>query len=142
MKVLFDTNVVLDVLLDREPHVHASAQVLALVERGEICGSLCATTVTTLFYLCNRALDIRQARAHIVALLRLFDIAPVNRMVLANALDTAFADFEDAVLHDAARHLECQYIVTRNVRDFAAATMPVYTPAEFLLVWQKAQGPN
>ncbi|THF63045.1 PIN domain-containing protein [Pseudothauera nasutitermitis] len=140
MNVLFDTNVVLDVLLDREPHVHASAQALALVERGEIGGSLCATTVTTLFYLCDRTLDRRQAHIHIATLLKLFDIAQVNRMVLANALDTAFADFEDAVLHEAARHAECQCIVTRNVRDFAAASMPVYTPTEFLLVWQKAQG--
>ncbi|KAB7554364.1 PIN domain-containing protein [Verminephrobacter sp. Larva24] len=61
--VLFDTNVVLDVLLDREPHVHASAQAMALVERGEVRGFLCATTVTTLFYLASRALDARRARA-------------------------------------------------------------------------------
>lgn len=136
MNVLFDTNVVLDVLLDRKPFVHDSAQVLALVERGAIIGSLCATTVTTLFYLCGRALDAQQARAQVGTLLQLFDIAPVNRLVLGDALAAAFADYEDAVLHEAARHAGCQAIVTRNVRDFSAASLPIYTPAEFLLARQ------
>ncbi|WP_068637583.1 PIN domain-containing protein [Thauera butanivorans] len=134
MNILFDTSVVLDVLLDRAPFAHDSAQVLALVERGEIRGSLCATTVTTLFYLCQRALDAHQARTHVGTLLDLFDIAPVSRVVLSDALGTAFADFEDAVLHEAARHAGCQAIVTRNVRDFAAAGLPVYAPGELLRI--------
>ncbi len=133
MNVLFDTNVVLDVLLGREPFVHDSAQTMALVERGEVRGSLCATTVTTLFYLCHRALDVRQARIHVGALLDLFDVAPVTRVVLAEALEAAFADYEDAVLHAAARHAGCHAIVTRNVRDFAAASLPIYVPRELLL---------
>ena len=135
--VLFDTNVVLDVLLDREPHVHASAQAMAMVERGEVRGVLCATTVTTLFYLATRALDARRARGHIDALLRLFDVAPVTRLVLTDALGIGFADYEDAVLHEAARHADVQGIVTRNLRDFSAATLPVLSPDEFLLAWQK-----
>ncbi|MFT4241345.1 MAG: PIN domain-containing protein [Acidovorax sp.] len=131
--LLLDTNVVLDVLLDREPHVHASAQVLAQVERGEVRGFLCATTVTTLFYLAARALDARSARGQIETLLRLFDVAPVTRMVLADALGTGFSDYEDAVLHEAARHAGVQGIVTRNVRDFSGAVLPVFTPDEWLL---------
>ena len=135
--LLFDTNVVLDVLLDREPHVHASAQALAQVERGEVRGFLCATTVTTLFYLASRALDARRARGQIEALLRLFDVAPVTRLVLTDALGIGFADYEDAVLHEAARHAGVQGIVTRNVRDFSAATLPVFSPDEWLLGQQK-----
>lgn len=137
--VLFDTNVVLDVLLDREPHVHASAQAMAMVERGEVRGVLCATTVTTLFYLATRALDARRARGHIDALLRLFDVAPVTRLVLTDALGIGFADYEDAVLHEAARHADVQGIVTRNVREFSGATLPVFSPDAFLLAWQKME---
>ena len=135
--VLFDTNVVLDVLLDRAPHAHASAQAMALGERGEMRGVLCATTVTTLFYLASRALDARRARGHIDALLRLFDVAPVTRLVLTDALAIGFADYEDAVLHEAARHADVQVIVTRNVRDFSGAIVPVLPPDEFLLAWRK-----
>lgn len=134
--VLFDTNVVLDVLLDREPHAPASAQAMAMVERGEVRGLLCATTVTTLFYLASRALDARRARGHIDALLRLFDVAPVTRLVLTDALAIGFADYEDAVLHEAARHADAQVILTRNVRDFSGAILPVLPPDEFLLAWK------
>ena len=135
--VLFDTNVVLDVLIDREPHVHASAQAMAMVERGAVRGFLCATTVTTLFYLASRALDARRARTQIETLLRLFDVAPVTRLVLTDALALGFADYEDAVLHEAARHAGVQAVITRNVRDFSAASVRVLSPDEFLLAWQK-----
>lgn len=139
MSLLFDTNVVLDVLLAREPFVHDSAQAMALVERGEVRGTLCVTTITTLFYLCQRALDARQARFQFSALLNLFDIAPVNRLVLSSALATPFADYEDAVLHAAARHAGCSGILTRNPRDFGSASLPVYTPGEFLRIRPAAQ---
>ncbi|MBS0466076.1 MAG: PIN domain-containing protein [Proteobacteria bacterium] len=137
MQALFDTNVVLDVLLDRKPHVQASAQALALVERGEVQGFLCATTVTTLFYLASRTLGTQRARAQVAVLLRLFGVAPVTRLTLADALDSGFADYEDAVLHEAARHAGMHCIVTRNVRDFAAARLVVWEPAEFLQGWEK-----
>lgn len=136
--VLFGTNVVLDVLLDREPHASASAQAMAMVERGEVRGLLCATTVITLFYLASRALDARRARGHIDALLRLFDVVPVTRLVLTDALAIGFADYEDAVMHEAARHADVQVIVTRNVRDFSGAILPVLPPDEFLLAWKKS----
>ena len=134
MQALFDTNVVLDVLLAREPHAQASAQAMARVERGEVQGFLCATTVTTLFYLASRALGAQRARAQIAVLLRLFDVAPVTRLVLSDAQDAGFTDYEDAVLHEAARHAGVGCIVTRNVRDFAAARLPVWEPAEFLRI--------
>ena len=71
------------------------------------------------------------------ALLRLFDVAPVTRLVLTDALAIGFADYEDAVLHEAARHADVQVIVTRNVRDFSGAIVPVLPPDEFLLAWRK-----
>lgn len=132
MSVLFDTNVVLDVLLERQPYALASAQAMALVERGQLRGLLCATTVTTLFNLCERAVGAQQARRQIRALLTLFDIAAVSRLVLDQALLSSFAGYENAVLHEAARHSGCQSIITRNTRDFANASLPVYTLAEFL----------
>ncbi|SHE74684.1 Predicted nucleic acid-binding protein, contains PIN domain [Lampropedia hyalina DSM 16112] len=135
MSILFDTNIVLDVLLDREPFALHSAQTLALVEQGQIRGYLCATTITTLFYLCKRAQTAQHAKQSIDTLLKLFDIAPVNRTVLSHAIETGFADFEDAVLHEAARLTGCHGIITRNVRDFACASLPIYTPEEFLGIW-------
>lgn len=131
MRVLVDTNIVLDVLLDREPHARASAEILSRVERGEVSGWLGATTVTTLYYLIAKAAGQDKALTEVRKLLSLFEIAPVNRPVLEGALAIGFADFEDAVLHEAARQIEAAAIVTRNPRHFAKAELPVYTPEEF-----------
>ncbi|MDO5057231.1 MAG: PIN domain-containing protein [Lautropia sp.] len=132
MSLLLDTNVILDVWLQREPHVEDSARVMALVEEGEVRASLCATTLTTLFYLGQRVLGADGARRQIEALLRLFSVAPVNRAVLSEALGSRFADFEDAVLHEAARHAGCQAIITRNTADFASASLRIHTPTQYL----------
>jgi predicted nucleic acid-binding protein len=133
LRVLIDTNVILDVMLDREPFVTASAEVLSRVEAGELTGCICATTVTTLHYLATQAVGPEQALAEVRKALSLFEIAPVGRAVLESALDLGFKDFEDAVLHEAARQVGAQGIVTRNARDFKAATLAIYTPEELSL---------
>jgi len=134
VKALFDTNVVLDVLLDRQPFVADSARLMSRVERSELCGILCATTVTTIHYLMQKALGNRSALKHIRLLLSLFEVAPVNRAVIENALDLGFSDFEDAVLVEAARHAGADYVITRNIADFRSSSVPAYTPAGFLQV--------
>lgn len=132
MKVLFDTNVILDVLLDREPFADDASLLLTKVERSEISGFICATTVTTIHYLATKAFGPKAAAKHIQTLLSLFVIAPVNRVVLEDAVAAKFADFEDAVLWAAASHAGANYIVTRNIGDFKNATLPVFGPREFL----------
>lgn len=132
MKVLFDTNVVLDVLLDRESFADDAALLLAKVEQSEISGFICATTVTTIHYLATKTLGPKAAAKHIKELLSLFAIAPVNRVVLEDAVAAKFADFEDAVLWAAASHAGAKYIVTRNIGDFKNTILPVFEPREFL----------
>lgn len=132
MKTLFDTNVILDVLLDREPFSNDTSLLLSKVEQSEITGFICATTVTTIHYLITKALGPQSASRHIQSLLSLFIIAPVNRVVLENAVALKFGDFEDAVLHEAACHAGAKYIVTRNIADFKTARLPVFEPSEFI----------
>ena len=132
MRVLFDTNVVLDVLLDREPHAEVATRLLSLVDLGRIDGVVCATTVTTIHYLASRAIGHKAATRHVRELLELFDVAPVDGHVLRSALGAAFADHEAAVLHEAARASGASAIVTRNGKDFMGASLAVLDPAELL----------
>lgn len=134
MRVLLDTNVVLDLLLAREPHVRSAAQIMSLADTGQLRGVLCATTVTTVLYLAERALGAAAARDHMPRLLEMFEVAPVDGGILRSALRTRLADFEDAVLHESALAAGVQGIVTRNLRDFRRATLPVYGPQELLNV--------
>ena len=134
MRVLFDTNVVLDVLLARRPHVATAAQLLERVARKELDALLGATTVTTIHYLATKAVGTRQAQRHITTLLSLFEVAAVGRPELSDALALPFDDYEDAVLHEAARHAGATGIVTRDPAGFARAKILVYSPAELLRV--------
>ena len=132
MKTLVDTNVILDVLLDREPFSTDASLLMSKVEQSEIIGFICATTVTTIHYLVTKALGHEAASNHIKSLLALFVVAPVNRVVLENAAASKFSDFEDAVLHEAACHAGAKYIVTRNIADFKKSTLSVFEPKGFL----------
>lgn len=141
MRVLFDTNVVLDVLLAHEPHVGVAARLLSLVDEGRIGGVLSATTVTTIHYIAAKSVGSESAARHLRELLAIFDVAAVDRQVLLDALGLDFADYEDAVLHEAARAASATAIVTRNVADFATAAIPVFTPPDLLAALIASTGP-
>ncbi len=130
MKILFDTNIVLDVLMDRLPHAEVAVELFSKVEDGTIIGYLCGTTITTVFYLAAKTVGAPRAQEEIKKLLSLFEVAPVNRHVLESALVLDFNDFEDAVIHEAACHVGADAIVTRNQKDFKKAKLPVYTADE------------
>ena len=132
MRILFDTNIILDELLIRQPFALPAAQLMAAVERQQITGFLAGTTITTIHYVAARAVGTQQSHREITRLLLLFNIAPVTHQVLASALSLPFRDFEDAVIHEAARLADADGIVTRDSADFGQATLPVYTPEALL----------
>ena len=134
MKVLFDTNIILDVLLDRKPFAEHASFLLSKVERSEINGFICATTVTTIHYLLSKHLDKEKAIISISSIVGLFEVASVSRIVIESALKSKFTDFEDSVLHESARHAGVEYIITRNIKDFKKSKIPVFTPTEFLSI--------
>ncbi len=130
MKVLFDTNVILDLMLDRAPFAEVSERLVSSAESGLLTGCISATTVTTIHYLAAKVLGSQRSLDEVRKLLVIFEIAPVNRPVLERALDLGFSDYEDAVLHEAARQSGAEAIVTRNRSDFANSEIPVYSPEE------------
>lgn len=132
MRVLFDTNVVLDVLLDRAPFAEQAAQLMSLAELRVISGIITATTVTTIHYLVAKVNGPDAAQGSIHELLTIFAVAPIDGNVLQRALDLEFDDFEDAVQHEAAVVAGAQVIVTRNAPDFSLATVTVMSPNELL----------
>ena len=132
MKILFDTNVILDASLRRLPFVEQAEQLMALVEKSRLHGCLCATTLTTIDYLLKRSMDRKRARKQIHTLVALFEVAPVNRAVIEAALENNMTDFEDAVLAESARRAGADGIVTRNERDFRRCPLRVYASTELL----------
>jgi len=132
MNALIDTNVIVDVLTGREPFFDDSSMVLDRAERGEFVAWICATTVTTIFYLVRRHLGSEETVARIRDLTTICSLAPVNHSVIDSALGSRFTDFEDAVLHEAAVLAGADCIVTRNTPDFRESSLVVYSPQQFL----------
>ena len=132
MNALIDTNVVVDVLMKREPFFVSSAAVLDRAERGEFVGWLCATTVTTIFFLVRKQLGRDEAIKKLKDLSAIFATAPVNKAVIDSALESRFKDFEDAVLNEAAVLVGADCIVTRNGSDFKHSSLLVYSPSQFI----------
>jgi predicted nucleic acid-binding protein len=127
-RILFDTNVVLDVLLDRQPHVEASAAAWAAVETGRSKGMLAAHAVTTIHYLVRKAMGNIKATQIISSILRVFEVAIVDGAVIQEALQLPFSDFEDAVTAVAARLAGCECIVTRDPKGFRGSPVRSLTP--------------
>jgi predicted nucleic acid-binding protein len=131
-RLLFDTNVILDVLLDRQPHAEASAASWAAVENGSAEGLLAAHAATTIHYLIRKEKGNARAKRTVAAILRVFQVAPVDGPVIREALELPFSDFEDAVTAAAARVAGCDYIVTRDPKGFRESSLRALTPEAIL----------
>jgi len=130
LKIVFDTNIILDVLLNRAPFVELSANLVSSVENKKIEGFLCATTVTTLDYLISKETNRNKARVEVRKLLSIFNISEVNLKVLELSLNSEFKDFEDAVQYYSGECCSVDGLVTRNIKDYKQAKLPIYTPDE------------
>lgn len=131
-RVLFDTNVALDVLIDRPPFAEPSALAWAAVESGRAEGYLAAHGVTTIHYFVQKHVGIAQAKKAMVQILRIFNVAAVNSAVLQSALHISASDFEDAVTASAAAAAHCDFIVTRDPKGFRGSPIRPLTPEAIL----------
>jgi predicted nucleic acid-binding protein len=130
--VLFDTNILLDVILNRAPHVNASAAALDLVGRGKVEGYVAGHAVTTIAYIVQREKGAAAARNALLHLLSRVRVASVTDASVRMALTLQLADFEDAVCAASAQAAGCAVIVTRNPRHFRNAEPPAILPEAFL----------
>lgn len=132
MRVLLDTDVVLDVVLAREPFAQESTQLFRLHEQGKIDVYIAAITPINVFYITRKIKGGHVARQAIESLLGSFAVCPLSHSLLDEAYKLAFADYEDAVQHASAIANGLDAIVTRDVYDYKNATLPVLSPTDFL----------
>jgi predicted nucleic acid-binding protein len=133
MKVLVDTNVVVDVLLKQEPFYRDSFVIFQLADTGNINGVLAAVSMTNVFYLLRKAKkDSAEVYRLMDDLTALFTVAPVNETTIANALALRWKDFEDAVQFITAQENEADFIITRNLDDYKASDIPCMSPTAFI----------
>lgn len=138
MKIMCDTNVIIDVLLEREPFVEDSYKILKLCEEHKIDGFVSASSVTDIFYFVRKYThSIELAYKAVGKLLEIVKVCSVTNNDILIAFQNAFQkrakDFEDCLVATCAKSIHCDYIATRNKRDFEGFDIPVLTPNEILL---------
>jgi predicted nucleic acid-binding protein len=133
-RILFDLNVILDVLLERAPHVIDSAPLVHRVAKGEFEGVLSGASIDTMAYLMSGVHTPARING-IIRFVRLkFDIAPITQAIIDQALAAGWDDLEDAIVYYSGLAAGCTTLVTRNVKDFKKGKdteMVVRTPREF-----------
>lgn len=132
MLVLLDTDVILDLFLDREPFADAAAILWRAHETEQLTAYVSAIMPVNIFYVARKLKGQEVAHQAVTELLAALPVSTVDHAVLQAALATDFKDFEDAVQHASALANGIETIITRNVSDYSAATLSVYTPDDFL----------
>ncbi len=133
MKKLFiDTNILLDVFLNREAFVEAAAAVFADCESGKIKGSVSAVSLNNLHYILARHIGKNKALEAVRIVLNLFAVVPLDDRLLRLAADLAHKDFEDAIQLHSAVQAGADCIVTRDVSHFPKNELPILTPSDYL----------
>lgn len=131
MKVLVDTNVIIDGLQSRKGFLEDAG--LVMLRACDYDGYIAASSVTDIFYLQRRFFhDKQQAKENLADLLRIFKVLDTTVEDCKNALRSEATDFEDAVLMESAMRAGVDAIVTRNKKDFQGSSVNVYDPVEFL----------
>ena len=131
MRVLLDTDVVLDLILDRQPFVQAATQLFELHEQGRLDIFVAAITLTNVFYVTRKNKGLDTARRAVDELLAKVGVCPLDQQILEQARKAAFKDYEDAV-HTSATASGLEAIITRNLSDYKTATLAVFSPTDFL----------
>jgi len=132
VKLFVDTNVLLDVLGCREPHVADASAVWSRIERGIHEGYISAISFNNVYYILRRSAGRKAAREAVKLLRDTFRIVPLDEQTIHRAIDADIPDFEDAVQFFSAIHAQADCIITRNVQDFPGETIPAMSPDEFL----------
>jgi len=120
-RVLFDLNVILDVIEARSPHLIHSGPALEKAYRRDIQGVVSSSSIDTLAFLLQRKLSVQRARSVIKDLLEFCEVATVSEQTIHRALDLKMKDLEDAIVYQSAVDHGCECLVTRNLRDFPSS---------------------
>ncbi|MCI8784354.1 MAG: PIN domain-containing protein [Dorea sp.] len=137
MKLLIDTNILLDVLLKREPFYYKAVEVLELVQYDNVQEYVSAAAVTDIYYIAYKYLkDKGLVRQLLKKLMGIVSIAAVSEKEIEEALELAWNDFEDSVQYAVALLNEMDGIVTRNPKDYKRADMKVWSPEQVLQKFQ------
>ena len=131
-RVLFDTNIILDIALKRMPYFAHASDLFGLIDDKAIIGHVTASTISDIYYISKKEKGHQQAISFISGLIDILNVIGVDKDTIRDALRTGLKDFEDSIQVSAARFNKLDCIITRNSRDFEKADISIFTPDDYL----------
>lgn len=132
MKLFLDTNVMLDLLGNRNPFFEDAAKVVSLADKGKATLAVSALSFATTDYFLSKILSPARSKEGLIKFKAVSEIVSLDENIIDKSLSSNFSDFEDGLQYYSAIKSDCNYIITRNTKDFKSAEIPVMTPQEFL----------
>jgi len=134
MRILLDTNIILDIALRRNSHFDLSAEVLGKINNDTIFGFVTATTITDIYYIAKKEKGHKISISFISDLIEVVDILGIDKKVIIESLESYILDFEDAIQSVASKNNHIDLIISRNRKDFDKSDIKALTPEECLEV--------
>lgn len=133
MKVLIDTNILIDYITNREPYATNAYRIIELCVMKTVEGGIAAHSVMNLFYILRKDLSVDERRETLKKFCRVFTVVGIDNSKIMSALENEnFMDFEDCLQDECAKDFQADYIITRNIKDFSSGYTKAIDPCEFL----------
>lgn len=133
MRILIDTNVILDALTGRQPHFDDADKIIKFCADKKVQGYLAAHSISNIFYILRKDMSIEDRRIVLLNLCEILEVEGVDSRKVKSALNRGdFKDLEDCIQDECAAAIKADYIVTRNKKDFENSIVPAILPQEFL----------
>ena len=135
MKILIDTNILLDFIIGREPFYENADKILKLCANKKVKGYLAAHSVTNLYYIMRKYFQNNDCWEIIKNLLKFLDVIEIDKdKILESLNDNSFKDFEDRLQVECAKSININYLVTRDLKDYANSKIECVSPDDFLTI--------
>ena len=131
-KLFMDTNVMLDLLGEREPFYDSVAKIATIADKGKVKLIVSALSYSTVFYLLSKFEDNEVVKEKLRKFKVISDTSDLTDRIIDKGLSSKFSDFEDALQYHCALKMDCNLLITRNLKDFKKSAIPVMTPDEYL----------
>ena len=137
-KILIDTNVLLDYLLEREPFVEEAKEIIRACTDGKVKGCIAAHSIPNMFFILRKDFDEKERREILLNLCKIFYVEGIDKVKIVSGLENSkFSDFEDCLQMECAKSYEADYIVTRNISDYDTSEIKAILPKDYLSQLEK-----
>jgi len=133
--IFFNTNIILDIALNRKPFAYDTFKLLVLIEEKLITGYVSSITVINVYYIISKIKGRTLALEFIKDLLQTFEVVDTDKSILIQAVYSGFEDYEDAAQNYSAVNYNIEIIITRNRKDFSLSKLKIYTASEFIIAF-------